>query len=62
VGRGAHARVGWLAQRRLGAVWALTTIGGWWMLAAAMLVHLAMTFVVMIEVTRVIDGHGSGQR
>jgi hypothetical protein len=40
----------------VGAVWALAAVGGWWMLAAAMLVHLGVTTVVMIHVARVVAG------
>ena len=40
----------------VGAVWALASVGGWWMLAAAMLVHLGVTTVVMIYVARVVAG------
>jgi hypothetical protein len=44
------------------AIWALTAVGGWWMLAAVMAVHLAVTCVVMLEVARVIGGHRSKRR
>lgn len=40
----------------VGAVWALAALGGWWMLALAMLVHLCVSALVMFEVARVIRG------
>jgi len=40
----------------VGAVWALASVGGWWMLAAAMLVHLGVTTAVMIYVARLVAG------
>ncbi len=38
----------------VGAVWALTVVTAWWMLAVAIAIHLATTSVVLIEVARVI--------
>jgi hypothetical protein len=34
----------------VGAVWALTVVGGWWMLAAAFIVHLLASALVLAEV------------
>jgi small-conductance mechanosensitive channel len=34
----------------VGAVWALTAVGGWWMLALAVTVHLLASAVVLAEV------------
>jgi hypothetical protein len=46
----------------VGAIWALTAVGGWWMLAAAMAIHLAVTTIVLIEVVRVIGGRSHARR
>lgn len=37
----------------VGAVWALTAVGGWWMLALAVTVHLLASAIVMAEVAAV---------
>lgn len=37
----------------VGAVWALTAVGGWWMLALAVTVHLLASTIVMAEVAAV---------
>jgi hypothetical protein len=37
----------------VGAVWALTVVGGWWMLALAVFVHLTASAVVLAEVAAV---------
>ena len=34
----------------VGAVWMLGAIGGWWMLALAVAVHLTMTAIVIVAV------------
>ena len=34
----------------VGAVWALSAVGGWWMLAVAFLVHLLASALVLAEV------------
>jgi small-conductance mechanosensitive channel len=37
----------------VGAVWALTAVGGWWMLALAVTVHLLASTIVLAEVAAV---------
>jgi hypothetical protein len=37
------------------AVWALTAVGGWWMLALAVAVHLLASAVVLAEVAAVMS-------
>lgn len=37
----------------VGAVWALTAVGGWWMLALAVSVHLLASTIVLAEVAAV---------
>jgi small-conductance mechanosensitive channel len=39
----------------VGAVWALTAVGGWWMLALAVAVHLTASAVVLAEVAAVMS-------
>lgn len=39
----------------VGAVWALTAVGGWWMLAAAFAVHLLASTLVLAEVFAVMS-------
>lgn len=40
----------------VGAVWALAAVGGWWMLALAMSVHLLASAIVLLEVAHVMTG------
>lgn len=37
----------------VGAVWALAAVGGWWMLALAVAVHLTASTIVLAEVAAV---------
>lgn len=37
----------------VGAVWALAAVGGWWMLALAVAVHLTASAIVLAEVAAV---------
>jgi len=37
----------------VGAVWALAAVGGWWMLALAVAVHLSASAIVLAEVAAV---------
>jgi small-conductance mechanosensitive channel len=43
----------------VGAIWMLAALGGWWMLALAIAVHLAMTSVVLRAVVAVADERAS---
>ncbi|MBA3806920.1 MAG: hypothetical protein H0X28_00790 [Solirubrobacterales bacterium] len=38
----------------VGAVWALTAVGGWWMLGLAVAVHLLASTIVLAEVAAVL--------